>query len=321
MYPLKRILFITAITSTAMTSAQACEYCLIGQGISPLETQNGAGIKVAQRYTKLDSVYSGSNEEHNPGVKEEYWTTELGGFYSFSDRFLMLVNVPLRKTKGDGELDVGPGGEPERADESGDASGLGDVSLIGRYTLFSHHTLDTTTLVAGVAGLKLPTGSTSQHNNEGEYLDAHLQPGTGSTDLLLGGAFTYVAGRYALSANLLASFPREGETGDASHEFGDSLNYDITTKYRISPSVVGEMPNALFVSLGINGEYRQKEKLDGETVADSGGHTIYLTPGLQYTVGAHLVLEGTLQYALYHDLNETQLGEDYKVYVAATYQF
>jgi Putative MetA-pathway of phenol degradation len=305
----------------AVSTGHACEYCLISQGISPLLTQNGAGIKAGQRYTLLDSVYEGSDKVHNPGVKEEYWTTELGAFYSLTERFLILVNAPIRKTKGDGELVEGPGGEPEREDSSGDASGLGDVSLLGRYTLYTRHTLDSTTLLAGVAGVKLPTGSTNQHNDDGEYLDAHLQLGTGSTDLLFGMSLTHVIGRYTLSSNLLAAFPGDGETGDMSHRFGNSLNYDLTGKYRLAPSVIGASTSEWFASFGVNGEYRRHEKLDGEKVGDSGGHTVYLTPGIQYQPGPHWVLEGTWQYAVYHDLNETQLGEDYKVFAGATYLF
>jgi hypothetical protein len=33
------------------------------------------------------------------------------------------------------------------------------------------------------------------------------------------------------------------------------------------------------------------------------------------------VFEATYQYAVYHDLNETQLGEDYRVFGSATYLF
>ena len=111
-----KILFRTLAfaLACAASSAHACEYCLIGQGISPLETQNGAGLKLGQRYTLLDSVYEGSDKVDNPGVKEEYWTTEIGAFYSITDRFLVLLNVPLRKTRGDGELVEGPDGAPER---------------------------------------------------------------------------------------------------------------------------------------------------------------------------------------------------------------
>jgi hypothetical protein len=312
---------LALVAAVVATNAAACDYCLISQGISPLLTQNGAGLKVAQRYTRLDNVYNGTDKVDNPGVKEEYWSTELSGFYGFTDRFLVLVDLPLRKTRGDGELMEGPGGEPEREDMTGGATGRGDVSVLGRYTVFSRHTLDATTLLAGVFGLKLPTGSTSQHSDQGEYLDAHLQLGTGSTDLLLGVSANHVLGRYSVSANLLASITGEGETGDTSHRFGNSLNYDVTGKYRVSPAVIGESSNELFLALGVNGEYRQHEKLDGDTVPDSGGHTIYLTPGIQYVAGVHWVFETTWQYAVYHDLNETQLGENYKLFASATYLF
>jgi hypothetical protein len=114
----------------------ACDYCLLGQGISPLQTQNGAGIRVAQRYTLLDSVYEGTDEVSNPGVKEKYWTVDVAGFYSVNDRLLVLVNAPVRKTDGDGELVDGPNGEPEREDSTGGANGLGDVSVLARYRLF-----------------------------------------------------------------------------------------------------------------------------------------------------------------------------------------
>ncbi len=314
---------VPALLMLTIASARvaACEYCLIGQGISPLQTQTGAGLRLAQRYTLLDAVYAGDSELVNPGVKEEYWTTEVSGFYSVSDRFLVLATLPIRKTKGDGELIVGPGGDPEREDTTGDARGVGDLSLLGRYTFYSRHTLDTSTLLAGVFGIKLPTGSTDRRGDQGEYLDSHLQLGTGSTDLLVGVSVDHALGRYAISANLLASVAGKGETGDDSHRFGNSVNYDVTGKYRVTPAVYGASSNTLFVSLGVNGEYRAKEKLNGNTLPDSGGHTVYLTPGLQYQMAAHWILEATYQHAVYHDLNAMQLGENYKLFGSATYLF
>jgi Putative MetA-pathway of phenol degradation len=302
-------------------SAEACEYCLLGQGISPLQTQTGAGVRVAQRYTLLDSVYEGDNEVSNPGVKEQYWTTDVVGFFSIADRLQLLVNAPIRKTEGNGELTKGPNGEPEREDETGDASGLGDVTLLARYTLLGRHSAAGTTLLAGIVGVKLPTGSTNQHDDEGGYLDSHLQLGTGSTDALLGLSVDHAADRWSLSANALVSITGDGEVGDESHQFGDSLNYDVTAKYRMTPATLGQSPNAWFVSLGINGEAREHEHLDGQRVADSGGHVVYLTPGVQWVVGNSWVVEATYQYAIYHDLDDLQLGEDYKIFGSVTYLF
>ena len=116
---------IAVLALSAPQLCDACDYCLLGQGISPLQTQTGAGIRVSPRYTLLDSVYDGDNEVSNPGVKEKYWTTDVAGFYSLNERLLLLVNAPLRKTDGDGELVDGPNGEPEREDSTGGASGLG----------------------------------------------------------------------------------------------------------------------------------------------------------------------------------------------------
>ncbi len=317
----KLLIALAVAAAVSVTNATACDYCLISQGISPLLVQNGAGLKLAQRYTLLDNVYAGTDKVDNPGVREEYWATELSGFYGFSERFLVLASLPVRKTRGDGELTEGPGGEPESEHMTGGATGVGDLSVLGRYTVFSHHTLDTSTLLAAVFGIKLPTGSTDRHSDQGEYLDAHLQLGTGSTDLLLGVSANHVLGRYSVSANVLAAFTGNGEAGDASHRFGDSLNYDVTGKYRVSPTVTGESANELFLSLGVNGEYRRREKLDGDTVPDSGGQTIYLTPGIQYVAGRHWVFESTWQYAVYHNLNETQLGENYRLFASANYLF
>jgi len=317
----RRFLFALLVGLLISAPVRACEYCLIGQGISPLQTQTGAGLRIAQRYTLLDSVYEGRSELGNPGVKEEYWTTEISGFYSASDRLLVLATLPVRRTRGDGELAVGPGGDPEREDITGDSLAFGDLSLLGRYTLYSRHTLDATTLLAGVIGVKLPTGGTTRHGDQGEYLDAHLQPGTGSTDLLLGVSIAHAMGRYTLSANLLASIAGKGETGGDSHRFGNSLNYDVTGKYRVTPAIAGAASNAVFLSLGVNGEYRGREKLAGVTLPDSGGHTLYITPGLQFQTGSHWIFEATYQHAVYHDMNEMQLGEDYKVFGAATYLF
>jgi len=318
---LKRLVLALLVWTAASPRVLACDYCLISQGISPLQTQTGAGLRIAQRYTLLDSVFEGDSELDNPGVKEEYQTTEVSGFYSVSDRFLMLATVPVRQTRGDGELSVAAGGIPDREDTTGDTRGIGDLSLLGRYTFYTRHTLDTTTTLAGVLGIKLPTGSTTRRGDQGEYLDAHLQPGTGSTDLLFGVSVEHALGRYAVSANLLASIPGKGETGADSHRFGNSINYDITGKYRVTPAVSGASSSTCFVSLGVNGEYRNKEALNGSSVPDSGGHTLYVTPGVQFLLTAHWIFEATYQHAVYHDMNEIQLGEQYKLSGSMTYLF
>jgi hypothetical protein len=300
----------------------ACDFCLLSQGISPLDTMKGSGIKVSERYTVLDQVYQGTSEKANPGAKEEHWTTELTGFYGITPEFTVMAVVPYKKGKTSGEADLTATPAVLDSSMAGDASGLGDIALLGRYPFFKRETPDTTTIVAGVAGIKFSTGKTDAKTSDGmSYLDSHMQPGTGSTDYLLGLSYSHSLQRLSFAANLLGTITTEGKFGNTTHKFGNALNYDASGKYRIAPEAFTPMAPQLFAALGINGEMRQREKEDGVDVPDSGGNTVYLSPGLQLVLAPHWIAELSYQHAIYHKLNGTQLGETYKVITGVTYLF
>lgn len=302
----------------------ACDFCLLSQGISPLETISGSGgIRINQRYTLLNTVYSGTKEVSlatNP--KEDFWTTEVTGFYSISEGFMLLAILPIRKNTMDGHLHVHSDGDIEVHPDKGEVSGMGDIAFLGRYTFFKTHTIDTTTAVAALFGVKLPTGRTDGKTSDGaNFLDAHIQLGTGSTDFFLGLSFNHAIQKFSISANILNAIHTEGKAGDKTYQFGNILNYDVTTKYRIYPALFDPEKNQCFLAFGINGELKDKEKEDGITITNSGGHTIYLTPGVQVVMAPHWVVEASYFYAIYHDLYETQTGENYKVSGGVTYLF
>jgi len=123
----KVLLLLPIIISILITGipAEACDWCLLSQGISPLETFKGRGIRITERYTLLKSVYTGTNEITNPGAKEEFWTTEFTGFYGITEDLLLVAVIPLRKTKLDGHLHVHEDGEVEVHPDKGDEFGLG----------------------------------------------------------------------------------------------------------------------------------------------------------------------------------------------------
>jgi len=227
----------------------------------------------------------------------------------------------MRSNEGDGEVETDPAGDPEFDTQTGGAEGVGDVSLLARYTFFKHHSLAATTLVAASVGLKLPSGDTLGRDDAGNYMDAHTQLGTGSTDVLLGLSTSHAVGRLNLAANLLAAVTTEGEAGHVSHQFGDSINYDRTAKYRLMPELPGDSPLQVFMSFGLNGEWRGRETLAGATLGDSGGQVLYVTPGLQFVIDNKWIVEAGYQHAVHHDLNGIQLGERYRVAGGITYLF
>lgn len=317
------LLIITAVVFLFMTNAGfACDFCLLSQGISPLDTMKGTGIKISERYTLLDQVYQGASEKANPGAKETHWTTELTGFYGMTPDFMVLAVIPYKYGRTTGEVDMTMMPPMLDTTMAGDASGLGDVALMGRYTFLKQENPDTTNVLAGLVGIKFSTGKTNARTSDGmSYLDSHLQPGTGSTDYLLGLSYSHSLDRLSFSANLLGTIAGSGKFGTTQHEFGNSMNYDVTAKYRLIPEAFSPMKPQLFAALGINGEVREREKEDHVTVPDSGGNTIYLSPGLQVVLAPHWIVEASYQHAIYHKLNGTQLGETYKAIAGVTYLF
>ena len=98
--PMKRWIPVLIITTTLVYSftspVLACDFCLLSQGISPLDTMKGSGIKVSERYTLLDQVYQGSRKQTSPGAREEHWTTEFSGFYGITPEFTLLAVIPYK---------------------------------------------------------------------------------------------------------------------------------------------------------------------------------------------------------------------------------
>ncbi len=293
----------------------ACEYCLLTQGFSPLQTTTGLGIRIDERYTVLKDLYHGTDKVDNPGNKETFLAMQITGFYAINPELTALVVVPyVRKTMKDWN-------EGMSMFMEGKGIGLGDIALMGRYTFYKRHELASTTLVAGQLGVKLPTGATDKKDNMGMPMEAHIQPGTGSTDLLLGLNLSHAAGRVTLATNLLYFINGEGETGDAKHEFGDTLNYDVTGIYHIYPA----MPPGptVSVALGIAGEWRGNETEDGANIGGKG-HVVYLNTGILFIPGPKWIVELNYRPAIYHDLpvtpdGEEQMGEDYKAVLSLTH--
>jgi hypothetical protein len=205
----------------------------------------------------------------------------------------------------------------------GESTGLGDIALMGRYTFYMRHALDSTTIVAGQIGVKFPTGATDKTDNAGNLMDAHIQPGTGSTDALLGLNLSHAAGRSTLSTNLLYIVNGKGKALDGKHEFGDMLNYDVTGIYRLYP--VTPPGQTMSLALGIAGEWRGNETQDGANIGGNG-HVVYLNTGLLFIPHPKWVAELNYRPALYHDLplspdGEAQMGEDYKAVLSLTHLF
>jgi hypothetical protein len=93
---------------------------------------------------------------------------------------------------------------------------------------------------------------------------------------------------------------------------GDDLIYDLSYQFRVYPWTLPEVgaPNFLYLVAEANGIFSQRSKLKGERIDDSGGHILFLSPGLQFAT-RRFILEASIQLPIIQDLNGNQVETDF----------
>lgn len=305
------IIFSFSFSFSAYTQAlvppygrfNGCDFCLASQGISPLEA-GASGIRADLRYVSLKTLYQdGRATENQEREVETHLTQQYSFLYSPVHTLSLGVIVPVARRHTER---IAEGG----ATVHGTQYGLGDISLLLRFKPIVEHDLESTYILSIAGGVKLATGKTDGRDNLGDLLDAHVQLGSGSADFLLGASGFAGIDRFAFIVNVLGGIAGKGANG---HRFGNSLNYDATARFRVWPDDY-EFPE-WFAVLGISGDLRAREETNGLEDPESGGHVVYLSPGLQVMVSPTITLDLVFQQPLLHRLNGTQLGEDYRLMV------
>jgi len=269
---------------------------------------------------------------HSLGIIQ---SATLAVFYGVTDYLTIGASLPwIRRSEiFEGEVEgaehhgeeAGHGAEEEEEGEVeaeveklGTAEGIGDLWLTAQLRV--HHDPQTGDAVSVLGGVKLPTGSTGDKDLEGNTFEAEFQPGSGSVDFELGAAAIHPMGPWALHTSALYIFVQEG-TQDI--DLGDRFLYNGAVTYRLfgeeqghhhdsgaSPSH-GHGPS-LDLALELNGEWSKKEVDSGITDPDTGGNTIYLSPGVRVASNG---LTGFLSVGapISNDYNGTQSEPDWRI--------
>ena len=151
--------------------------------------------------------------------------------YGVTDDFTVSVRLPyvLRTDIREGHHAHLPGGVVSNTvDFRGDSSGLGDLTLLGQYRFLNNTA--TRTEAAFLFGVKAPTGATNRIDAQGLLFETEFQPGSGSTDLLLGAAFTQRFGAWSFDANVLGTIAGRGAQDT---KLGDRFLYNAALSYRL----------------------------------------------------------------------------------------
>ncbi len=251
----------------------------------------GAAVRSFLKYTKKTGSLSGGKT----GRLSIVALPIVVPYEVIPNKFIIIGKIPYIEK----DRKIESGGGVERLS----SAGFGDFSLSVKYLIYQKDALKQTTRAILIGGIKFPTGKDDKPG-----LPQPLQIGSGSFDYTAGFAATYVKGRFGINADLLYTLKTEAN----NFEFGDTLRYDLALGWRLIPAVYKTYPaKQLNLYLELNGLYSQKNEQGGTKLANSGGNTLFLSPGIQFIPGRTFLVEASFQIPIAEDLNGSQLETDY----------
>ena len=195
------------------------------------------------------------------------------------------------------------------------SSGLTDLLLLTRYQFYKNVELDQH--VALVGGIKLPTGNIRSKVNNGlpgkqpELVGTHNQIGSGSTDFILGVAYTgHFLDIIGVSSDFLARINTEGAK---SFRSGNQIQADLALAYKPHARVVP--------SFEVNYIATQIDIEEDELKKNSGVTSVFLTPGLTVKVFDNQTIFVNYSFPVIQILPGIQNKEDYRVSAGYAFSF
>lgn len=171
-------------------------------------------------------------------------------------------------------------------------SAVGDLTLLARYTLWwDDYAPLSTRRVALLSGLKFPSGAD--------------RFGTDTFDPIVGGVATWAFDRHEIDLDALYTV----STRRNDFRQGDRVRYDLAYRYRLWPRRFGRRLLQLNGLVELNGLWSDRDRKDGQLVVDSGGHVLFLAPGLQLAAKSW-ILEASIQLPIAQDLHGSQVEQD-----------
>lgn len=335
MNPSKKTHLATAfITTFGVYSGNAiADHGSLGFGIgtaSPIITQTGVtlptGMWAGGLITQFTSLNGASDQKlldlKNNAVDDAHGdvhsvntllTPSVFAAYGVTDDLTLGLRVPYVLRSGVRS----PNEEGTAVDKLGDPSGFGDVSFFGQYRFF--HSDDNLNHASVVLALKTPTGATGVQTKQGGRFEAHHQPGGGAWSPSAGLSFTRAMGSFSFDTSALYTV---ATTGTQNTDLGDLFGYNFAISYAFGAPV----RNALFSSsnnapwtavLELNGEWQDYQKTDGIKDPNSGGHTMFISPGVRYSGGKGWNTALSVGAPILKDFNGYQTPPDYRI----TYRF
>ena len=291
--PVRKLLLAAILSTGILAAASEPAFPASITFSTALPVTQGEGI------VRVQLKYFDFGDDSTPLDRDlAVWAVPVVGVWGVTRKVALFGIVPIL----DKELDVTtPLGRRTRT-----ASGLGDVTLLARYTAYQRDRRGSTFRIAAFLGVDVPTGEDDASDPLGR-LPQPLQLGSGSWDYNLGAIVTRQTLKWQIDSSL--SYKLNTEAND--FEFGDEARFDFSYQKRLRPrELSGGVPAFVYGILESNLIWQDRSEVAGIDDLDSGGTTWYLAPGLRY-VRKRFVLEGAVQIPVLQDLNGAALETDF----------
>ena len=259
-------------------------------------------------------ISNGGNSQEVEKYTRNTYVTAVADYTNGGD-WGIAASLPLIKrqhetlgTASDG-VNIGPGGGSYVSDNTS----IGDMRLTARYVGFSaRHNIGL------MLGLKLPTGQTHVTGNSTDptapapvTIDPGLQPGTGTTDLILGGFYTEAINEnwgYYTQIMYQRAFAMVNQ-----YRPGDGYNLNLGLRYEGFDSIKPQIQ--------INGRFVRHDTGAIADMVSTGGTLVYLSPGVSIALKNGASLYGFMQFPLYQNVNGVQLTPKMSVSIGSRFSF
>ncbi len=191
-------------------------------------------------------------------------------------------------------------------------AGLGDATVMIRQDVLANDFVAGNRRLALFAGATMPTGDTG---DKADPLAPPLRLGLGTVNLAGQAVYSYVNNRFGVHGAV-------GYTAAAGSRFGvrlgDRFSYDLALGARVAPATYRTLKDVTLAAyLELNGDVEQPSTQGGAPLSDTGGHLLFLSPGLQLLPLQNWALEASFQVPIVRTLHGTQLAPTWALSIGA----
>ena len=313
--------------------ARACDLCAIYTATTMQEIRRGPWLSISEQFTSFNTLELNDSEIGN--FDNEWIQSSITQFvagYTFTDRLSLQLNVPVISREFRRATLTGV----ERDSEEG----IGDIALVGRYSLVR------TAYARGVfnwdlmMGLKMPTGDTDRLGEETADPDAALvldadasRPahdgpggaisgvhghdltlGTGSWDLIVG---TNLVATWRRAVLLMGMQYMVRTEGDFDYEYANDL------QFQFAPGAYLLLGHEYTVALHarLSGESKGKDNQGEVKLDDTQITALELGPMVTFSYLDRLSGELGFSLPLFHNTTDLQIVSDYRIRAGLTWRF